>query len=90
MKTGPLEPMKTKVVVMHKSYYTEIMYFFHIKIGLSDDTMRILKHDISNSVHHVLGLHQRCSQDFCKGDNGEAPGELPNAVLLQIKVYHLN
>ena len=56
--------------------------FFHIEMGLSDDTKRILKYNISKSAHLVLGLHQHSSKDFCKEGNGEAPGELPNVVLL--------
>ena len=58
------------------------MYFFHIKMGLSDDTKRILKYNISKSAYLVLRLHQHSSKDFCKEGNGEAPGELPNVVLL--------
>ena len=56
--------------------------FFHIEMGLSDDTKRILKYNIFKSAHLVLGLHQHSSKDFCKEGNGEAPGELPNVVLL--------
>ena len=25
-----------------------------------------LRHDIANSIHHILGNHAKCSQDFCK------------------------
>ena len=51
-------------------------------MGLSDDTKRILKYNISKSAYLVLGLHQHSSKDFCEEGNGEALSELPNVVLL--------
>ena len=36
------------------------------------DTAKVqLKKDILNSVHHIFGHHEQCSQDFCKVEQGE-------------------
>ncbi|XP_069120879.1 uncharacterized protein [Argopecten irradians] len=33
--------------------------------------VKLLAHDIRNSVHHIFGDHTKCSKDFCKAKKGE-------------------
>ena len=34
--------------------------------GVNESTLRVLRHDIQNSIYHVLGHHEHCSKDFAK------------------------
>jgi hypothetical protein len=63
-----------------------LLYRFILFLGMSDSTIRVIKHDIKNSIQHVLGYHEQCSKDFCRGDNGDDVGILPSTILLKIKV----
>jgi len=38
-----------------------------IKMRSKDNNSKLLKHDIKNSIYHILGFHERCS-DFCKNE----------------------